>query len=102
MRLDLNPQRVPYFCSFQNARQIQKRAVVPGALLKGLVDPVLECVGLDADPDLLLALDVHGLGGVPLGAAGLESGPIRVGHPPTGLDGHGSSRLGGFTPKLAL
>ena len=47
----------------------------PGTLLKRLIDPVLEGVRLYPDPDLLLALDVHALGGVTLGTPGLQHLP---------------------------
>lgn len=44
------------------------------------VDPVLEGVGLDPNPDLFLSADVHPSSGVALGTAGLEASAVRVGH----------------------
>ena len=70
---------------------------VPDPLAVGLdllqvdVHPVLERVGLDADPDLLLAADVHPAGSVALGTAGLEPGAVGVRHPP-GLVAAGQDR----------
>lgn len=51
----------------------------PG-LLKVDVDPVLESVGLDLDPFLFPASNVHRLGGVTLGRPRCEAGPVSLRH----------------------
>ena len=49
-------------------------------LLEVDIDPVFECVGLDLDPFLLPASNVHRLGGVTFGRPRSEAGTVSLRH----------------------